>query len=339
MIARWAPRVVTKRAGEGIMRRLGRGFLTVLVTVALFVALPVDLRGQNPETLKASYDDNNQLTKVIDPSGNVTIYTYDAIGNMVSITNSTVSPNGLAIFNFTPQQGGIGTTVTIQGQGFSTTPSSNVVKFNGTAATVTVATTTTLTVTVPSGATTGPISVAVASATATTTTNFTILQNPVITSVSPASALQDGTVSSFQVTGANLTAAAFSFVPAFVPAAIVASNVSISADGTSASMTLNLASTAIGSFGLVAATAAGSSSQISGPNNTLTVLSTNPSADTDGDGLTNLYETAITSNPLKASTTGDGIPDGWALFFGLSPLNAGGASQVAPDGLTYLQAY
>ncbi len=322
------------------MLRLRQGFLTVLVTAALLVALAVDLRGQTVETLKASYDVNGQLIKVVDPNGNVTTYAYDAIGNIVSITDSTLSSvNGLAIFNFTPQQGGIGTTVTIQGQGFSTTSSSNVVKFNGTAATVTVATTTTLTVTVPSGATTGPISVTVASATATTTTNFTILQNPVITSVSPASALQGGTVSSFQVTGANLTGAAFSFVPAFVPAAIAASNVSISADGTSASMTLNLSSTAIGSFGLVAATAAGSSSQISGPNNTLTVLSTNPSADTDGDGLTNLYETAITSNPLKASTTGDGIPDGWALFFGLSPLNAGGASQVAPDGLTYLQAY
>ncbi len=321
------------------MCRRPRGFLKVLVAVALVVALPVHLRGQNAETLKASYDDNGQLIKVVDPTGNVTIYTYDAIGNMVSITNSTVSASGLAILNFTPQQGGIGTSVTIQGQGFSATPSADVVKFNGTAATVSAATTTTLTVTVPTGATTGPISVTVASATATTTTNFTVLQNPVITSINPASALQGGTVSSFQVTGVNLTAAAFSFLPAFVPAAIAPTNVSISADGTSASMTLNLASTAYGSFTVAATTAAGSSSQISGPNNTLTVLSTSPTADADGDGLTNIYETAITSNPLKASTTGDGLPDGWALFFGLSPLNAGGAGQTAPDGLTYLQAY
>jgi YD repeat-containing protein len=321
------------------MRRLGRGFLTVLVTVALLVALPAHLRGQSTETLKASYDDKSQLTKVVDASGNVTIYTYDAIGNMLSVTHSTQSPTGLAILNFTPQQGGVGTSVTIQGQNFSTTPSSNTVKFNGKAATVTAATTSTLTVAVPAGATTGPISVTVASATATTTSNFTIVQNPVITSINPTSAIQGGTVSSFQVTGANLAGAAFSFIPAFVPPAITPSNVSISADGTSASMTLNLASTAVGSFSLVATTAAGSSSQVSGPNNTLTVLSTNPTADADGDGLTNIYETAITSNPLKASTTSDGLPDGWALFFGLSPLNAGGASQTAPDGLTYLQAY
>ena len=322
------------------MLRLRRGFLTVLATAALVAALPVALCGQTPETLKASYDDNDQLIKVVDPSGNVTAYTYDAIGNMLSITQSTLSSaNGLTILNFTPQQGGIGTTVTIQGQSFSATPSANTVKFNGTEATVTTATTTSLTVAVPAGATTGPISVTVGSSTTTAASNFTIVQNPVITSINPASALQGATVSSFQVTGVNLTGAAFSFVPAFVPAAIAPSNVSISPDGTSASMTLNLTSNAVGSFGLVATTGAGSSSQISGPNNTLTVLSTNPSADADGDGLTNLYEVAITSNPQKASTTGDGIPDGWALFFGLSPLNAGGASQTAPDGLSYLQAY
>ena len=322
------------------MLRLRRRFLTVLVAVTLVAALPIGLRGQSTESLKASYDDNDQLIKVVDPSANVTNYTYDAIGNILSITTSTSpSPSALAIFNFTPQQGGVGTTVTIQGQNFSTTPSTNTVQFNSTAATVTAATATTLTVTVPSGATTGPISVTVGATTATTTTNFTILQNPVITSVSPTSALQGAVVSTFTVTGVNLTGSTFSFAPAFVPAAIAPSNVTISGDGTSATMTLTLASTAVGSFGLVATTAAGSSSQISGANNTLTVLSTNPSADADGDGLTNLYEEAIGSNPLKASTTGDGLPDGWALFYGLSPLNAGGASQIAPDGLTYLQAY
>src|SRR5215469_7354075 len=129
------------------MVRRRRGLLTVLVTAVLVAALPAHLRGQTTETLKASYDDNSQLTKVVDPNGNVTIYTYDAIGNMLSITHSTQSPTGLAILNFTPQQGGIGTSVTIQGQSFSATPSANAVKFNGKAATVTAATASTLTVT------------------------------------------------------------------------------------------------------------------------------------------------------------------------------------------------
>jgi YD repeat-containing protein len=323
------------------MLRLRRELLTIVAAIALIAALPLGLRGQTAETLQASYDDKDQLIKVVDPSGNVTTYTYDAIGNMVSITTSIIGGGGtgLAIFNFTPQQGGVGTTVTIQGQNFSTTPSADVVKFNGTAATVGTATSSTLTVTVPSGATTGPISVTVGSSTATTTTNFTILQNPEISSVNPTSALQGGTVSAFQVTGLNLTGATFSFVPAFVPPAITPSNVSISPDGTSATMTLTLSSTAVGSFGLVATTGAGSSSQISGSNNTVTVLSTNPSADADGDGLTNLYETAISSNPLNPSTTNDGIPDGWALFFGLNPTDPTGGSKIAPDGLTYLQAF
>src|SRR4029077_4539777 len=102
--------------------------------------------------------------------------------------------------------------------------------------------------------TTGPISVTVGSSTATTTTTFTVLQNPVITSISPTSALQGGTVTTFQVAGLNLSGSTFSFVPAFVPPAIAASNVTISPDGTSATMTLTVASTAVGSFALVATT-------------------------------------------------------------------------------------
>jgi YD repeat-containing protein len=322
------------------MLRLRREFLTVLLAVALVAALPIGLLGQTAETLQASYDDDGQLIKVIDPSGNVTSYTYDAIGNMLSITTSTLSSGtALAIFNFTPQQGVIGTTVTIQGQSFSTTASADTVQFNGVTAAVTAATATTLTVTVPSGASTGPISVKVGTATATTTNNFTVLSNPVITSVSPGSANQGATVTTFQVTGVNLTGSTFAFAPVFVPAAIAASNVVINSNGTSATMTLTLASTATGSFALLATNGTGSSSQIPGPNNTLSVLSTNPSVDTDGDGLADTYEEAIGSNPLQASTTNDGLPDGWALFYGLSPLNAAGAGETAPDGLTYLQAY
>jgi len=322
------------------MLRLRREFLTVLVAVALVAALPIGLCGQTAETLQASYDDDGQLIKVIDPSGNVTSYTYDAIGNMLSITTSTLSSGtALAIFNFTPQQGTIGSTVTIQGQSFSTTASADTVQFNGITAPVSAATATTLTVTVPSGASTGPISVKVGTATATTTNNFTVLSNPVITSVSPSSANQGATVSTFQVTGVNLTGSTFAFAPAFVPAAIAASNVVINSNGTSATMTVTVAPTAAGSFTLVATAGAGSSSQIPGPNNTLSVLSTNPSVDTDGDGLADIYEEAIGSNPVQASTTNDGLPDGWALFYGLNPLNAAGASETAPDGLTYLQAY
>jgi len=62
------------------------------------------------------YDALGRLTQVIDPSGNTAMYNYDAVGNMLSITRSTTSPSSLAIFSFSPTQGSVGQTVTIQGQ-------------------------------------------------------------------------------------------------------------------------------------------------------------------------------------------------------------------------------
>src|SRR5579859_2486693 len=315
--------------------------IKTIAGLVLFLAASVmPLSAQNTAPVQYSYDDLGRLIKVVDPNGNVATYSYDAVGNLLAISRSALpSPNALAILNSTPQQGGIGTTVTIQGQNFSTTPSANIVKFNGTPASVTLATANSLTASVPSGATTGPITVTVGTSTATSATNFTVLQIPAITSISPASALQGGSVSNFHVTGLNLTGATFSFLPAFVPPAISPSNVSISADGTSATMTLTLATSAVGSFTALATNPAGGSSVFPGANNTLTVLSTNPSSDADGDGLTNIYEAAISSDPLNPSSANDGLPDGWALFFGLNPSNPAGASQTAPDGLTYLQAF
>jgi hypothetical protein len=63
------------------------------------------------------------------------------------------------INSFSPASGAIGTTVTISGSNFNTTPSNNTVYFGYVTASVLSATATTLTVTVPSGATYQPISV------------------------------------------------------------------------------------------------------------------------------------------------------------------------------------
>jgi len=63
------------------------------------------------------------------------------------------------IVNFNPTGGIIGTTITITGTNFSTTPASNIVYFGATKATVTNSTATQLMVTVPTGATYAPISV------------------------------------------------------------------------------------------------------------------------------------------------------------------------------------
>ena len=285
------------------------------------------------------YDALGRLTQIIDPSGNIATYNYDAVGNLLSITRGTGSPSALAIFSFSPAQGSVGQTVVIQGQNFSATPSANTVQFNGTTAAVTAATANQLTATVPAGAASGPISVTVGTSTATSSSNFTVLAVPVITSVSPAQVLNSGAVS-FTVNGSNLTGATFSFLPAFTPAAITVSNVNINGNGTSAAMTLTLAGNAVGSFTAVATNANGSTPAVPSASNTLTIASADPLGDSDGDGLTNLYEAAIATNYAAASTTGDGLPDGWALFYtSAPPLNAGLTSQIAPNGLTYLQSF
>jgi hypothetical protein len=60
-------------------------------------------------------------------------------------------------------------------------------------------------------------------------------------------------------------------------------------------------------------------------------------ADTDGDGLSDGTE-ALThgTNPLSADSDGDGMADGWEINFGLNPLANDAASDFDGDGLTNL---
>jgi hypothetical protein len=110
------------------------------------------------------------------------------------------------ITNFSPTSGTTGTSVTINGTNFSTTPANNVVAFNGTSATVTASTTTTITTSVPAAATTGPISVTIGCNTVTSASNFTISSVlPTITNFTPSS----GPVSTVvTITGTNFSATA-----------------------------------------------------------------------------------------------------------------------------------
>ncbi len=85
-----------------------------------------------------------------------------------------------------PSAGIIGSTVTINGSGFSTTPSDNEVILGLTNTVATASTTNSLTFVVPAEATTGPISVIVNGEKTTTSSHFTIIPN--ITSFYPASA-------------------------------------------------------------------------------------------------------------------------------------------------------
>jgi YD repeat-containing protein len=117
-------------------RRTRDVVLAVLVAVSL--ATPPAIAQQ--AIVNYVYDELGRLVAVIDQQGDVAKYSYDAVGNLLSIEriNATGQSGAVAITLVTPNQGKVGTTVTLFGKGFSATPSQNAVAFNGTAATVTV---------------------------------------------------------------------------------------------------------------------------------------------------------------------------------------------------------
>lgn len=130
----------------------------------------------------------------------------EAAGNIffdISNANFTISSGGgggsLFINSFSPTSGGVGTQVTITGDGFTGATS---VRFNNTEAQFTVDSATQITATVPTGATSGPIRVTVGSNQVSSATNFTVLPSPRITSFSPASAPVGAQVF---IIGANFT--------------------------------------------------------------------------------------------------------------------------------------
>lgn len=131
------------------------------------------------------YDDLGRLA-VVDQEGNVTAYSYDAVGNITGIQRVNVVdlPGDVGISLFAPKAGRVGAVVEIFGKGFSATPSQNTVTFNRTATTVLTAATNRLTASVPAGATTGPIAVTTPLGSATSSSSFTVVGT---LAVSPAS--------------------------------------------------------------------------------------------------------------------------------------------------------
>ena len=155
----------------------------VLRTLALGLCLLVGSAWA--ATASYYYDELGRLVETVAADGTSVLYSYDAVGNITSVKHDAVSTVGIS--GFIPTSGPVGTSVTIFGSGFNTTAASNVVKFNGVAATVTTATATTLTVTVPTGATTGTLSVANGAANATSSLRFTVASSgaPTISSFTP----------------------------------------------------------------------------------------------------------------------------------------------------------
>ena len=151
------------------------------------------------------YDELDRLVSVIDPSGDAAHYTYDAVGNLLSIARAGVGT--VSISEVAPHAAPIGSPIAIYGTGFSATPSSNTVTFNGTLATVTTSSATALATTVPPGATTGSITVTTPMGSATSGSAFLVFAAsvgaPTITSFSPQ--IWDG-ASALTITGTNFDA-------------------------------------------------------------------------------------------------------------------------------------
>ena len=149
------------------------------------------------------YDEVGRLVAVVDPAGDTVTYTYDAVGNLLSISRGSSSQ--LSILEFSPNKAPVGSPVTIYGTAFSPTPSENTVKFNGTVATVTSSTATQILTSVPAGATTGPISVTTSAGTVNSSTPFTVGSDaPVINSFTPTIGSAGTTVT---ISGSNFESA------------------------------------------------------------------------------------------------------------------------------------
>lgn len=95
------------------------------------------------------------------------------------------APTPFSIQSFDPAQGVAGTVVTIKGEGFSSDPTKNIVKFGGVVATVMTTSATQLVVSISATGQSGKITIETDGRTATSATDFTVLRAPVVTSFSP----------------------------------------------------------------------------------------------------------------------------------------------------------
>jgi len=133
-----------------------------------------------------------------DCDGKPDIAYINSASNQLSILRNKVSEYPPPVItSFNPVQGPVGTTVTINGSNFSSTPADNTVFFGTIQATILTATATQLTVTVPAGATNSVITVTTHGQTTNSATTFTVAEPtppPVITSFHPTSGQTHWTV-------------------------------------------------------------------------------------------------------------------------------------------------
>ncbi|MCP3170229.1 IPT/TIG domain-containing protein, partial [Myxococcus qinghaiensis] len=132
--------------------------------------------------IQYAYDEVGRLIVVYDKTGASAHYVYDEGGNTLEVRRVTASD--LAIYDFAPKSGPVGTQVTITGSGFNTTPANNTVKLNGLDVIVNAANSQRLVVTLPTGAATGKLSVTTAGQTEVSREDLVIADLPLAPSIS-----------------------------------------------------------------------------------------------------------------------------------------------------------
>ncbi len=290
-----------------------------ILGLAIVAGISQAVGALGPMTYRYFYDELNQLVKVVDSHGNVVEYVYDEVGNMLEVKSGKVAST-LAIFGITPEKGGPATLVSVQGQGFSANAAGEAVSFNGIPAIVESATGGEIRVRVPAQATSGSITVQVNGESASSPHPFTVVPLPLIASLSQRYLPTPVAGIDIRVQGQNLGGSAFAFEPRFEPPKVDVVSASVNGAGTEAILHLNVDGPAGGTFILVAANAAGASSGFPDTGNSV-VLVRGGAGDADGDGLPDVQELVLGTNPYNPDSDKDGYSDGLEVALGSNPLD------------------
>jgi len=146
----------------------GCGFWASRIGLGLFLLTPFSLSTAQAAEQTLIYSNSGQLKAVIDSAtATTTVWTYDATGNVLSITQQNATL--LSLIETTPSCGTAGTTqVTLAGTGFH--PTASQVTFNGVVAPITTAAATHLVTSMPTGAPTGPSTITITTLSGSTPT-------------------------------------------------------------------------------------------------------------------------------------------------------------------------
>jgi large repetitive protein len=192
----------------------------------------------------------NAVVPSLASTGPLSVRTVHTTASSTSLFTVLQKPSMPSINSFSPTKGAAGTSVTINGVGFSTASS---VKFNGTSAAFKANSDSQIAASVPSGATSGPISVTDPTGTSASPMAFTVTQAiaaPQIASFSPTSGaagasvtingsgFTGATIVAFNGTNATFTVSSDSQIAASVPSGATTGPISVTnPSGTAVSAT------------------------------------------------------------------------------------------------------